>query len=63
MRISLVDSTKSGFKHWSATHTENWEPGLDRSAETEERRPGSREKATLDGRHQPWLVPGVGNVL
>ena len=63
MRISLVDSAKSGFKQWSATHAKNWDPDLDRSAETEECRPGSREKAPLDGSHQPWLVPGVGNVL
>ena len=63
MRISLADSTETGFKKWSAAHTKSWEPGLDRPAETEECRPGGREEAPLDGPHQPWLAPGVGDVL
>ena len=59
MRISLADSTESGFKQWSAAHTE----GRDRPAEGEECGPGIQEPPSLDGPHQPWLVPGVGNVL
>ena len=61
MHISLADSSERGFKQWSAAHRDR--RGLDRSADAEEAHPGIREKAPVGDPHQPWLVPGVGNVL
>jgi hypothetical protein len=67
MLISLADSTERGFKKWSTAHTENGQPGGDEPEETgaghPDIGPDIGEAAAFDGPHQPWLVPGVGNVL
>jgi hypothetical protein len=63
MLISLADSTQRGFKKWSTAHTKNGQPGGDEPEEIGAGRPDSGEAAPLGGPHQPWLVPGVGNVL
>lgn len=63
MHISLADGSERGFKQWSAAHGARRDSGLDRSADAEECHLGIREKAPVGGRHQPWLVPGVGSVL
>lgn len=63
MHISLADSSKRGFKQWSAAHGARRNSGLDRSADAEECHLGILEKAPVDFPHQPWLVPGVGSVL